>query len=303
MTADLKFHPLSDLFPLLEGVEFDELVADIKANGIEEPIALWQGKILDGRNRYRAGVAAGIDPNIRTYDLEDRWAGHEGFDPVAYVISKNLRRRHLTAEQKRDLITKLLKASPGKSDREIGRLTKTDNKTVASVRAEQERREEIPHVSTRTDTKGRKQPAKKKTSAAKKAERNRKAREKRAEGRKQEAEAARKAREIEIAEAKAKAEQLADDLIKAELAQRVHDHLRDHDPYTLMFAIRDRLEVSGELGGNGVDPEASADHLKGEFARQAEIEMVGSGVATETATEPSKAETVTDDDADGVIVD
>jgi hypothetical protein len=164
MTADLKFHPLSDLFPLLEGVEFDELVADIKANGIEEPIALWQGKILDGRNRYRAGVAAGIDPNIRTYDLEDRWAGHEGFDPVAYVISKNLRRRHLTAEQKRDLITKLLKASPGKSDREIGRLTKTDNKTVASVRAEQERREEIPHVSTRTDTKGRKQPATKRKS-------------------------------------------------------------------------------------------------------------------------------------------
>jgi ParB-like nuclease domain len=297
MSTDLKFHPAAEIFPLMEGAEFDELVADIKTYGLRQPIALLGEKILDGRNRYRACIAAGYKPY-----------GHDfrklpAVDPVAYVISANIHRRHLTAEQKRDLITKLLKADPEKSDREIGRLTKTDNKTVASVRAEQERREEIPHVSTRTDTKGRKQPAKKKTSAAKKAERNRKAREKRAEGRKQEAEAARKAREIEIAEANAKAEQLADDLIKAELAQRVHDHLRDHDPYTLMFAIRDRLELGGELGGNGVDPEASADHLKGEFARQAEIEMVGSGVATETATEPSKAETVTDDNGDGVLVD
>ena len=194
MSTDLKFHPAAEIFPLMEGAEFDELVADIKTYGLRQPIALLGEKILDGRNRYRACIAAGYKPY-----------GHDfrklpAVDPVAYVISANIHRRHLTAEQKRDLITKLLKADPEKSDREVGRLTKTDNKTVASVRAEQERREEIPHVSTRTDTKGRKQPAKKKTSAAKKAERNRKAREKRAEERKQEAEAARKAREIEIAD-------------------------------------------------------------------------------------------------------
>ena len=169
----LEFHPLSDLFPLMTGLEFDELVADIKTNGLREKIDLYQGKIIDGRNRYRALKQLGIDPSAddKQYFRKAIYAhavggpaGHEqsNDDRVrAYVISKNIHRRHLTAEQKRDLITKLLKADPEKSDREIGRLTKADNKTVASVRAEQERREEIPHVETRTDTKGRKQPTKK----------------------------------------------------------------------------------------------------------------------------------------------
>ena len=56
-------------------------------------------------------------------------------DPVAYVISTNLHRRHLTAEQKRDLIAKLLKAKPDLSDRAIGKMTKADGKTVAKARA------------------------------------------------------------------------------------------------------------------------------------------------------------------------
>jgi ParB-like chromosome segregation protein Spo0J len=64
MTADLKFHPLADLFPLMEGAEFDELVADIKANGLQQNIALYQGRILDGRNRYRACLAARVAPSL-----------------------------------------------------------------------------------------------------------------------------------------------------------------------------------------------------------------------------------------------
>ena len=161
MSKELKFHPLADLLPLMEGDDFDGLVADIKANGIRQHIALWQGQILDGRNRYLAALKAGVDPVKYTFGIEQQhWAGKR-FDPAAYVISKNIHRRHLTTEQKRELIAKLIKAQPEKSNRQIAAAAKVDHKTVGAARADLERRGEIPHVEGRTDTKGRKQPARK----------------------------------------------------------------------------------------------------------------------------------------------
>jgi hypothetical protein len=91
VSNQLVAHPLANLFPLLEGEDFDELVADVRAHGVREPIWLYEGKILDGRNRHAAAQAAGVECPMRTY---------EGNDPIEFVVSLNLKRRHLSTSQR-----------------------------------------------------------------------------------------------------------------------------------------------------------------------------------------------------------
>ena len=96
------FHPISNIFPLIEGDDFDNLVADIKANGLLEKIWLDQdGKIIDGRNRYRACEKAGITPEYQ------KWSS-SGESLVEFVLSKNLRRRHLNSSQRAAIAVGLL---------------------------------------------------------------------------------------------------------------------------------------------------------------------------------------------------
>jgi hypothetical protein len=91
MIERLKLHPLCALFPAIEGAEFQQLVEDIRSHGLRQQIILYEGKILDGQNRYSACLAAGVVPRISDYS---------GSDPVAFVRSQNLHRRHDTAGQR-----------------------------------------------------------------------------------------------------------------------------------------------------------------------------------------------------------
>ena len=112
------------MFPLMEGKAFEALVEDIKAQGVRVPVMLFKGKILDGRNRYRAAVKLGAVFSIIRFKGSEQAARD-------YVISANIHRRHLTNEQKRALIEKLLKADPEKSDRQIAKEAKlSDHKRV-----------------------------------------------------------------------------------------------------------------------------------------------------------------------------
>jgi hypothetical protein len=52
--ADIKFHPVAAIFPMMEKIEFEILKADIQKHGQLEPIWTHDGKIIDGRNRYLA---------------------------------------------------------------------------------------------------------------------------------------------------------------------------------------------------------------------------------------------------------
>ena len=84
------YHPIAAIFPLLDEHKLAELTADIKANGLKQDITLYEGMILDGRNRYRACLQADVLPTFHAY---------AGDDPVGHVLSLNLHRRHLTASQ------------------------------------------------------------------------------------------------------------------------------------------------------------------------------------------------------------
>lgn len=87
----MKFHPYSEVFTLLEGPSLDELAADIKANGLREKIWIYQDQILDGRNRFLACKQAKIKPEYREYT---------GDNPLAFVVSLNIHRRHLNESQR-----------------------------------------------------------------------------------------------------------------------------------------------------------------------------------------------------------
>lgn len=87
----MKQHPLSAAFPSLPEEDFAALVADIKAHGQREAVIVFEGMILDGWNRYRACEQA----RVKCVTVK-----HDGSDPVAFVLSRNLHRRHLTASQR-----------------------------------------------------------------------------------------------------------------------------------------------------------------------------------------------------------
>jgi N6-adenosine-specific RNA methylase IME4 len=131
----LEFHPLANIFPLMEGEPFDEFMADIREHGLHEPIVLHEGKILEGRNRYRACEAAGVQPTFTTYT---------GDDPVAYVVSLNLRRRHLDESQRAMVAAKLAtlklgdnQHSEGPSIEEASRLLNVGHASVERAKTVQ----------------------------------------------------------------------------------------------------------------------------------------------------------------------
>src|SRR5262245_25638302 len=122
-------HPLAEVYPLIEGDEFEALVKDIEANGLIEAITLFEGKILDESNRYNACKAIKCF-KFGKHDFRNLPADGDKVDPLSFVISKNSHRRHLTQEQKRDLITKLLVERPNASSRAIASIARVSHNTV-----------------------------------------------------------------------------------------------------------------------------------------------------------------------------
>jgi hypothetical protein len=133
----MKYHPLSGIFPLLEGAAFDELVADVKENGVREPIWLYQQQILDGRNRFRAAEAASREAPTREYT---------GEEPLKFVLSLNLHRRHLTESQRSMVAARIATMQEGRPS----------NESVHRGAVSQEHAAEVMKVSRRSVQRARK---------------------------------------------------------------------------------------------------------------------------------------------------
>src|SRR5215470_10281264 len=106
MTTNVHFqfeysaHELANLLPMIDPARFAELREDIRRNGILEPIKLFEGRILDGRNRYKAARECGHQ--FSASDFEEFVGSYA--DAEAYVFSTNFLRRQLSAAQRNEVI-------------------------------------------------------------------------------------------------------------------------------------------------------------------------------------------------------
>lgn len=121
-------HPCADVFPMMTDVELEALAEDITTHGLKKPVTMWrfteesQVFVLDGRNRLaaleRLGATfsplrrGGLLSQVRMPDGKTRDFGQFVCcdDPAAFVISANIRRRHLTKQQQAELILKAIEA-------------------------------------------------------------------------------------------------------------------------------------------------------------------------------------------------
>lgn len=112
-------HPAANIFPEMTDDEAKALMVDIRENGQREPIILFNGKVIDGRNRLRACRWLSIEPKTKDYQGREE-------DIVSYVLSLNLYRRHLTESQRAMIAGKL--ANMGK-----GNFSKSANLPISTV--------------------------------------------------------------------------------------------------------------------------------------------------------------------------
>jgi len=142
-------HPIADIFPPMSAEEYAALVQDIRERGLLEPIWLYDGQVLDGRHRSRACQELGIEPETREYT---------GDDPLGFVVSLNLKRRHLSESQRAMVAARVANMRQGRPDKsanwrvsspavsqpEAAKMLNVSERSVQ--RAEKVERDAIPEV-------------------------------------------------------------------------------------------------------------------------------------------------------------
>ena len=135
-----EIHPAAELFPLIGDDALSDLADDIKLHGLLEPCWLNRdGVLLDGRNRIRACQIAGVKPRFREYD---------GTDEVGFIVSLNLRRRHLNEDERAFLAVGLIPLYE-----EQGRVAMARAGAIAAPGRPEKGVAALPHLSAVVDEK------------------------------------------------------------------------------------------------------------------------------------------------------
>lgn len=150
MTTAILFQSMPPLSP----EEYAALEASIAANGVQIPVIVDEhGVTIDGHHRRRIAESLAVDcPTVVREGLTEA-------EKRTLALSLNVDRRHLSREQRRELISASLRADPELSSREHARRTGADHKTVESIRDALESTGEIPQSETRVSADGRERPA------------------------------------------------------------------------------------------------------------------------------------------------
>jgi hypothetical protein len=122
---DYPVHSVSELFPEMDDESYALFKADIAAHGQSEPIVLWKKQLIDGRHRLRACNELGIKPIIVDISVSD--------DPLAYVLSHNLHRRHLSTSQRAMVAAKIANLGEGRPTKITPQICGVSSKEAAKT--------------------------------------------------------------------------------------------------------------------------------------------------------------------------
>jgi len=148
----IPFHPVSEIFPMMQDAELRDLAADIEEHGLIEAIWTYQGQIIDGRNRYRACLIAGEEPRFQEYTGDESGL-------VEFVVSLNLKRRHLNETQRGVIGEKIENMKQGRPEKdanlhllrrdEVASMLNVSPRTIATVREVKRKAPElVPHMAS-----------------------------------------------------------------------------------------------------------------------------------------------------------
>lgn len=145
---------LFQFLPRLSDDEYTALEKSIREHGVQVPITVDENRsVIDGHHRKEIADRLGIEcPRRFAMDLTDE-------QKRTLALSLNLDRRHLSREQKQQLVRGSIKADPHLSDRQHAERTGVSPSTVGFHRGQLEAAGDVSNLDTRTDSVGRQQPA------------------------------------------------------------------------------------------------------------------------------------------------